>query len=72
MAVAFKTRIFDLILEFLTHTFVFGNVFQLAGAVSVVVLQALLNTFDDGVIGIKCDFHDDTLPFFMLSVMIHE
>ena len=57
MAVALKIRVGDLILEFLTHTFVFFRALHAAGAVSAGALESFPDGIDDLLIGSELDFH---------------
>ena len=62
MTISFKERIFDLVSEFLTHTFVFRNAFQSAGAVAACSFQTLFDGLDDLLILIERNLHNPLPP----------
>ena len=57
MAVALKIGVGDLILEFLTHTFVFFRALHAAWTVSSGALESFPDGINNLLIGIELDFH---------------
>ncbi len=61
MAIAFKIRIFYFFPEIQTHTFGIFTDFQHAGTMSIFLLQAFTDHFDQFLIFIQSDFHNGVL-----------
>ena len=71
MAVALEIGIGDLILEFLTHTFVFFRALHAAGAVFAGALESFPDGVDNLLIGIEFDFHVRHLFLYFGFIIPH-
>ena len=69
MAEAFKCGVCYLVAELLAHTFVFGSLCQSARTITVLHLQTFLYSCHYLSVGIKCNFHAESLlmSFYFIS-----